>query len=140
MRLGEHPIFRKLNRIIFRVVIPIVATALVIYIFLAPKTIHLDEDYYLIGNQIKVSGGETVAGPGELRFWGRYPWVYGTVYGKGFRIDLKEKTVEHFKTPEAFERFLREEALDPALYVTPDELRGDGDRIRTLKDVLFHKR
>lgn len=140
MKLKELPVMGKLNRIIFRVVIPLLIVVLVVYMILAPKTIALDEDYYVAGQEIKVSGGETVIGPGALAFWGSYPWVYGTVDGKGFRINLKEKQVEQFKTPEAYERFLREEALDPQLCVTPEKLRGSSDLQLRLKDALYHRK
>ena len=140
MKLNEMPIFRKLNRIIFRIVIPVLVVALLLYIFFAPKTIALDEDYYLVGQEIKVSGGEPVIGPGELVLWGAYPWVYGIVDGKGFRIQLKEKEVERFKTPEAFERFLREEALDLTKCVTPEQLRRNSNLQLSLKDALYHRK
>lgn len=140
MKVSELPVFQKLNRIIFCVVIPVLVVALVLFMIFAPKTIALDEDYYLAGQTIKVSGGEPVIGPGELVLWGSYPWVYGTVDGKGFRIDLKEKNVEVFKTPEAYERFLREEALDPALCVTPGKLRSDSNLQLRLKEALYHRK
>ena len=140
MKTAELPIFQKLNRIIFRVVIPVLIAALLLYIFLAPKTVALDEDYYLVGQEIKVSGGETVIGPGDLRLWGSYPWVYGTMDGKGFRIQLKEKEVEIFKTPEAFERFLREEALDLTKCATPEQLRNNSNMLLNLKDALYHRK
>lgn len=140
MKIGEIPAVQKLNRIVFRIVIPVLIAALVVYIFLAPKTIALNEDYYLVGQEIKVSGGETVIGPGDLLLWGEYPWVYGTIDRTGFRIDLEENTVEVFKTQEAYERFLREEALDPALCVTPEKLRQGGELQLRLKDALYHKK
>ena len=140
MKVSELPVFQKLNRIIFCIVIPVLVVALVLFMIFAPKTIALDEDYYLAGQAIKVSGGEPVIGPGELVLWGSYPWVYGTVDGKGFRIDLKEKNVEVFKTPEAYERFLREEALDPALCVTPEKLRSDSNLQLRLKEALYHRK
>lgn len=140
MKVSELPVFQKLNRIIFCIVIPVLVVALVLFMIFAPKTIALDEDYYLAGQTIKVSGGEPVIGPGELVLWGSYPWVYGTVDGKGFRIDLKEKKVEVFKTPEAYERFLREEALEPALCVTPEKLRSDSNLQLRLKEALYHRK
>ena len=140
MKLNELPALQKLNRIIFRIVIPVLVAALVLFMIFSPKTIALDEDYYLAGQTIKVSGGEPVIGPGELVLWGSYPWVYGTVDGKGFRIDLKEKKVEVFKTPEAYERFLLEEALDPALCVTPENLRSNSNLQLRLKEALYHRK
>lgn len=140
MKLSELPALQKLNRVIFMIVIPGLILALVLFMILSPKTIALDEDYYLAGQTIKVSGGEAVIGPGELVLWGSYPWVYGTVDGNGFRIDLKEKRVEVFKTPEAYERFLREEALEPALCVTPEKLRSNSDLQMRLKEALYHRK
>lgn len=140
MKLSELPALQKLNRVIFMIVIPGLILALVLFMILSPKTIALDEDYYLAGQTIKVSGGEAVIGPGELVLWGSYPWVYGTVDGNGFRIDLKKKRVEVFKTPEAYERFLREEALDPALCVTPEKLRSNSDLQMRLKEALYHRK
>lgn len=139
MKIGEHPIIKKLNPFVFRFLIPVLVIVLIIYAVIAPKTIHFDQDYYLVGTEIKVSGGETVIGPGSLLLWGRYPWVYGTVDGRGFRIDLKEKQVKIFETPEAYARFLHEEALDPALCVDPEVLRGDRDLQLRLKDLLYHR-
>ncbi len=137
MKINDLPVIQKLNRIIFYIVIPVLAVALVLFMVFSPKTIALDGDYYLIGQEIKVSGGETVIGPGELVLWGGYPWVYGTVDGKGFRIHLKEKEVEVFKSAEAYERFLRENALDPTLCVTPEQLRSNSNLQLTLKDALY---
>lgn len=139
MKLKEIPAIRKLNKIIFRVLIPVLIVALIAYIIFAPKTIALDQDYYLVGNEIKVSGGETVIGPGELLLWGDYPWVFGTVNGKGFRIDLEEKKVEVFKSPEAYKRFLEEQALDSAACVSPEKLRSESVLRRKLKEELYHR-
>ena len=58
MKFRELPVFQKLNRIIFCVVIPVLVVALVLFMIFSPKTIALDEDYYLAGQTIKVSGGE----------------------------------------------------------------------------------
>lgn len=138
MKISDNPAVQKLNRIVFRILIPLLIVALVLYVLLAPKTIPLDQDYYLVGQEIKVSGGETVVGPGELLLWGEYPWVYGTIDGKGFRIHLKDKKVEVFKSAEAYERFLVEEALDPALCVTPEKLRAESELQLRLKATLFH--
>ncbi len=138
----EKTVFKKLNRIVLRVVAPVLGAALVVYACFSPAVFQLDEDYYFTAAGIRVSGGKTVVGPGEVRLWGRYPWVYGTVDGKGFSVNLKTNDVEHFETEERYRRFLTEEQLNPALCRTWKELYADDaeDVRQSLKALLSRGR
>ncbi len=118
----EKPFVRRMNRIIFRIVAPVLGAALVIYACFSPSVIQLDDDYYFAADGIRVTGGTHAVGPGKVRLWGRYPWVYGTVDGKGFAVNLKEAEVEIFASPEKYLRFLEEEKLNPVFCKTYQEL------------------
>lgn len=90
----EHPLLKKINKVLFYVIIPVIIAAMLLYIILAPSVIQLNEDYYLTvteqGGVIRVTGGTNVIGPGNVKVDARYPWVYGVVDDQFFLLDLEE--------------------------------------------------
>ncbi len=137
----EKPVFKKMNRIVLRIIAPVLGAVLVVYALMSPPVFQLDEDYYFTANSIRVTGGQNVIGPGDVRLWGRYPWVYGTVDGCGFSLNLKEKDAEVFESEEKFRRFLEEEQLNPALCKSWQELSAsDASDLRHALKALLQKR
>ncbi len=124
MSWKDLPQMKRMNRILFRIVIPVLIAGVVVYALLVPPVFQLNQDYYISGNTVRVTGGEIVAGPGAVSLWGIYPWVYGTVDDRGFAIHLEDGKVEHFAVQEKFERFLQEEQLDLSFCRPLDVLRS----------------
>lgn len=94
----KHHILEKINKILFTVIIPMIIVAVLLYIFLAPAVIQLNDSYYLTtteqGGVIRVTGGSDVIGPGVVKVSASYPWVFGTVDDQYFLLDLEENRHE----------------------------------------------
>lgn len=106
----EHPLLKKINKVLFAVIIPVVVAAILLYIFLAPSVIHLNDSYYLTmtdrGGVIRVTGGTDVIGPGDVRVNAAYPWVYGTVDDQFFLLDLEENRHDIFSAEEISQKLI----------------------------------
>ncbi len=94
MKPFSHPFFRKADKVIFFLVVPVLVVGILLYIFCSDPVFQLNEDYYFIrgnGNgEIRISGGKTVVSGGLLRLNGLYPYVYGICGDSYFIIDLQE--------------------------------------------------
>lgn len=106
--------------------------AAILYSIFSTPVFQLDENYYFTGNsrsgEIRVTGGDTVIPRGDLRLWGKYPWIYGTLDDGGFVIDLKEKRVTVWdaealaRKENPFQSLIEQEKLDLSLCRTWSEL------------------
>lgn len=116
----EHPLLKKVNKILFLVIVPLIIAAILLYVFLAPSVVQLNDSYYLTmterGGVIRVTGGSDVIGPGDVRLNAVYPWVYGVVDDQFFLLNLEENKHDVL-TEEELYRKLNSNAIrlpDPA--------------------------
>lgn len=123
---------KKADIFVFGIFLPVVIILFIIYIFVAPKTFDLGEGYILSpsddGFVIRNTAGRIITGPGDIRVWGRNPFLYGYCNGKGFVINMEtHKLTEYDEESSEFKDFLEKRKLDPDLPVTYDQLYADKD-------------
>ncbi len=150
----------KLKKIIYRIVIPAVALAAVLFALLAPPSLPLGNDYVLYPVDpekgivvLRAHGGKELAGPGVLRIWGNYPWVYGVSddpeHAKFF-LNMEDHKFSSFPADKGefheysdFDRFLNEHGFTVEQTVGWKELyqqENSGKIRKTLKDLLRYRK
>lgn len=106
----EHPLLKKINKILFLVIIPLIIAAILLYIALAPSVIQLNDSYYLTvtdrGSVIRVTGGSDVIGPGKVKVNAAYPWVYGIVDDQYFLLNLEENKHDILTEKEVYQKLI----------------------------------
>ncbi len=147
--LFQTPLFKKIDKVVMYVVIPLLVLCILFYVYCANPVFQLSADYYFTATGIRVTGGnETLAGKG-ISLWGKYPFVYGrTSEGKPFLLDMEAHKLviyqdENDVAGAELGRFLRNGGMDFGQCLTWEELMQSGDskqRQMALKRQLFNPR
>lgn len=76
---------KVLHILVYRILIPVVALAAILYAVFAPPSFQMGADYVFHSVSperdlavIQAPGGKTLLGPSVIRLWGKYPYVCGT--------------------------------------------------------------
>lgn len=148
----RRDVLKKLNRIVFGVFAPILAAAALLFMFFAPPVFQIDGTYCLAGSgegsELRENGGSVLAGPGLVRIWGKYPWLFGTTGDPArpfFILNFGKKEFRAFSGAETakpgneFEVFLKRNGFSTEQCLSWDDLyrRPDGKKHRQqLKKLL----
>ena len=99
-----------LHILVYRILIPVVALAAILYAVFAPPSFQMGADYVFHSVSpehdlavIQAPGGKTLLGPSVIRLWGKYPYVCGTTGipdAPFFSLDMENHAFRTFESEE----------------------------------------
>ena len=139
---------KTLHFLVYRVLIPAVVLAAILYVFFVPPSFSMGADYVFHPasgggdiSTIQAPGGKTLLGPSHIRLWGRYPYVCGSTGNPDapvFSLNMESHEFRTFSSAEDgdFQAALKHAGCTMDDFLSLRELFSRGERAKECRLLL----